>query len=195
MTRMKLASMWPGLCQIEKAGNYDFSTPQSKIRLAQKVSMFCQNYVFDAYFLEEVPPSQRLSVLKRSVPKTLAFAFGSRLRSKTRRSKTRVSWRRLPNGKPQERLRFRDLRSKMLAFKKKRSAIISCVLGASLGARACVQVLCVQKTRRFAFAFLSPLSSKISVGSPNPFKNAKESQGRIIVITSYCWVNTSHPQI
>ena len=32
----------------------------------------------------------RLSVLKRCVPKTLAFAFGSRLRSKTQRSKTRV---------------------------------------------------------------------------------------------------------
>ena len=54
--------------------------------------------------------------------------------------------------------RFRDLRSKTLAFKK-RIAIISCVLEASLGARACVQVLCVQKPRRFAFAFLSPLSS------------------------------------
>ena len=97
-----------------------------------------------------------LSVLKRCVPKTLAFAFGMRLRSKTRCFKTRVlgSW--LLNGKPQERLRFRDLRSKTLAFKK-RIAIISCDLGASLGARACVQVLCVQKTQRFAFAFLSPL--------------------------------------
>ena len=31
-----------------------------------------------------------LSVLKRSVPKTLAFAFGLRLRFKTQRSKTRV---------------------------------------------------------------------------------------------------------
>ena len=58
---------------------------------------------------------------------------------------------------PQERLRFRDLRSKTLAFKK-RIAIVSCDLGVSLGARACVQVLCVQKTQRFAFAFLSPLS-------------------------------------
>ena len=53
-------------------------------------------------------------VLKRSVPKTLAFAFGSRLRSKTQRSKTQrsktlVLGRGLPNGKPQERLRFRDL--------------------------------------------------------------------------------------
>ena len=97
-----------------------------------------------------------LSVLKRCVPKTLAFAFGLRLRSKTRCFKTRVLGRRLPNGKPQERLRFRALRSKTLAFKK-RIAIIFCDLKTSLGARACVQVLCVQKTRRFAFAFLSPL--------------------------------------
>ena len=47
-----------------------------------------------------------LSVLKRCVPKTLAFAFGLRLRSKTRCFKTRVLGRRLPTGKPQERLRF-----------------------------------------------------------------------------------------
>ena len=39
---------------------------------------------------------RRGSVLKGSVPKTLAFAFGSRLRSKTQRSKTRVLERRLP---------------------------------------------------------------------------------------------------
>ena len=84
------------------------------------------------------------SVPKRSVPKTLAFAFGSRLRSKTRRSKTRVLGRRLRNGKPQDRLRFRDLCGKTLAFNK-HIAIISCVLEASLGARACVQVLCIQK--------------------------------------------------
>ena len=72
-----------------------------------------------------------LSVLKRSVPKTLAFAFGLRLRSKTQHSKARVLGRRLPIGKPQDRLRFRDLRGKTLAFKK-RIAIISCVLEASL---------------------------------------------------------------
>ena len=57
-----------------------------------------------------------------------------------------------------KRLRFRDLRSKTLVFKT-RIAIISCVLEASLGARACDQVLCIQKTQRFAFAFLSPLST------------------------------------
>ena len=77
-----------------------------------------------------------LSVLKRC-PKTLAFAFGLRLRSKTRCFKTRVLGRRLPNGKPEERLRFRALRSKTLVFKK-RIAIIFCDLKASLGARACV---------------------------------------------------------
>ena len=77
------------------------------------------------------------SVLKRCVPKTLAFAFGLRLRSKTRCFKTHVSGSRLPNGKPQERLRFRDLRSKTLAFKK-RIAIFFCELKTSLGARACV---------------------------------------------------------
>ena len=61
-----------------------------------------------------------LIVLKRCVPKTLAFAFGLRLRSKTRCFKTRVVGRMLPNGKPQvlERLRFRALRGKTLAFKK-----------------------------------------------------------------------------
>ena len=48
-----------------------------------------------------VPDNGSLSVLKRCVPKTLAFAFGLRLRSKTRCFKTRVL------GKPQERLRFR----------------------------------------------------------------------------------------
>ena len=78
-----------------------------------------------------------LSVLRRCVPKTLAFAFGLRLRSRTRCFKTRVLRRRLPNGKPQERLRFRALRSKTLAFKK-RIAIILCDLKTSLGARACV---------------------------------------------------------
>ena len=78
-----------------------------------------------------------LSVLKCCVPKTLAFAFGLRLRSKTRCFKTRVLGRRLPNGKPQERLRFRALRSKMLAFKK-RIAVIFCDLKTSLSARACV---------------------------------------------------------
>ena len=92
---------------------------------------------------------------KTLVPKTLAFAFALRLRSKTRCFKTRVlGGRRLPNGKPQERLRFRDLRSNTLAFKK-RIAIAFCDLKTSLGARACVQVLCVQKARRSAFAFLS----------------------------------------
>ena len=106
-----------------------------------------------------------LSVLKRCVPKTLAFAFGLRLRSKTRCFKTRVLGRRLPNGKPQERLRFRALRSKTLALKKS-IAIIFCDLKTSLGARACVQVLCVQKTRRFAFAFLSPLRLGASERQP-----------------------------
>ena len=60
----------------------------------------------------------QLSVLKRCVPKRLALAFGLRLRSKTRCFKTRVLGKRLPNGKPQERLRFRALRGKTLAFKK-----------------------------------------------------------------------------
>ena len=46
---------------------------------------------------------------------------------KTQRSKTHVVGRRLLNGKPQERLRFRDLHGKTLASKK-RIAILSCVL-------------------------------------------------------------------
>ena len=125
----------------------------------------------------------QLSVLKRCVPKTLAFAFGLRLRSKARCFKTRAlgrSWR-LPNGKPQERLRFRDLRSKTLAFKKRIAIVFFCDLKTSLGARACVQVLCVRKTRRFAFAFLSPLSPpnfpeideifRISIGRKHPSRD------------------------
>ena len=36
---------------------------------------------------------------------------------------------------------------------------MSCDLGASLAASTCVQALCVQQLRRFAFALLSPLSS------------------------------------
>ena len=104
-----------------------------------------------------------LSVLKRSVPKTLAFAFGSRLRSRTQRSKARVLGRRLPNGKPHERLQFRDLRGKTLAFTKKRIAIIFCVLDTSLGARACVQ-----KKAAFCVCVLKPKSIPcISQTSPS----------------------------
>ena len=79
------------------------------------------------FFFRSVSICSDLSVLKRCVPKTLAFAFGLRLRSKTRCFKTRVLGRRLPNGKPQERLRLRDLHSKTLAFKK-RIAIVFCDL-------------------------------------------------------------------
>ena len=85
--------------------------------------------------LKQLSLARSLSVLKRCVPKTLAFAFDLRLRSKTRCFKTRVLGRRLPNGKPQERLRFRALRSKTLAFKK-RIAIVFCDLKTSLGASA-----------------------------------------------------------
>ena len=92
-------------------------------------------YQFDSVKTQEF--IDNLGVLKRCVPETLAFAFGLRLRSKTRCFKTRVLGRRLPNGKPQERLGFRALRCKTLAFKK-RIAIISCDLNTSLGARACV---------------------------------------------------------
>ena len=121
-----------------------------------KVLLKCAALSYTDSLLGPLEIGPRLSVLKRCVPKTLAFAFGLRLRSKTQCSKTRVLGRRLPNGKPQERLRFRALRSKMLAFKN-RIAIIFCDLKTSLGARACIQVLFVQKTRRFASAFLSPL--------------------------------------
>ena len=62
-------------------------------------------------------------------------AFGLRLHSKMQCFKTRVLGRRLPNGKPQERLRFRALRCKTLAFKK-RIAIVFCDLKTSLGALA-----------------------------------------------------------
>ena len=98
-----------------------------------------------------------LSVLKRSVPKTLAFAFGSRLRSKTQRSKTRVLVRRLPNGKPQDRLRFRDLRGKTLAFKNTHCDYFLRFRGFPRGHGLRSGPLRSKKTRRLAFAFLSPL--------------------------------------
>ena len=73
-----------------------------------------------------------LCVLKHRVPKTLAFASGLRLRSETRHSETRVLGRRVPNGKSQKRLRFRDLGDETLAFKN-RIAVIPLDLEASLG--------------------------------------------------------------
>ena len=79
----------------------------------------------------------RLRVLKRGVPKTLVFAFGLRLRSKMRRSK-------------------RHVLGKTLAFKKRIAIIIFCDLDASLGDRACVQVLCVQKNGRSGRLHLKP---------------------------------------
>ena len=91
---------------------------------AQACSSWRQCKFFGAHWSPNSQLCCPLSVLKRCVPKTLAFAFGLRLRSKTRCFKTRVLGRRLPTGKPQERLRFRDSRSKTLAFKKKRIAII-----------------------------------------------------------------------
>ena len=48
------------------------------------------------------PSGPGASVLKRCVPETLAFAFGLRLCSKARRSKTRALGRRVPKGKPQK---------------------------------------------------------------------------------------------
>ena len=139
--------------------------PLSAKRTNKKISLtrFCRA-CFDNSCEQKITTcrswSQSLSVLKRCVPKTLAFAFGLRLRSKTRCFKTRVLGRRLPNGEPQERLRFRALRSKKSSVQKTHCDHFLRRQQTSLGARACVQVLCVQKMRRFAFAFLSPLSSE-----------------------------------
>ena len=88
----------------------------------------------------------------------LAFAFGLRLRSKTQCFKTSVLGRRLPNGVPQKRLRFRDLRSKTLAFKK-RIAIVLRFRGFPRGQGLRSGPLC-SKNAAFAFAFLSPPSFK-----------------------------------
>ena len=55
---------------------------------------------FELFTVKITGQSPFLSVLKRCVPKTLAFAFGLRLRSKTQCFKTRVLGRRLPNGNP-----------------------------------------------------------------------------------------------
>ena len=91
-----------------------------------------------------------------------AFLKRLRLRSVRACVLKRSVLNRLPNGKPQERLRFRDLRGKPLAFKK-RIAIILCVLEASLGARACVQVLCVQNTHAaFCVCVLKPTNRRLT---------------------------------
>ena len=114
------------------------------------------------------------SVLKHGVPKTLAFAFSLRLRSKSkmRHSKTCVLGRTRSVGglTAQARFRFGDLRSKRLAFTK-HVAMFSCDLEACFPqARACVHVLRIPKTRRFAV--LSPRrqssegNSRYSLKSP-----------------------------
>ena len=82
----------------------------------------------------------------------LNVAFLKRLRL---RSKTHVLGSRVPKGKPQDRLRFGALLGKTLAFKKC-AAIICYDLEASLGARACVQVLCVQKNAAFGVCIVKP---------------------------------------
>ena len=79
-------------------------------------------------------PSGRIAVRSRG-----AFLKRMHLRSKMRRSKARVLERRVPNAKLEERLRFRFLRGKSLALKK-RTAMISYDLEASLRARPGVQV-------------------------------------------------------
>ena len=71
--------------------------------------------------------------------------------------KTRVLGRRLPNGKPQERLRFRALRSKTLAFKERIAIIFLRFKDFPRGQDLRLGPL-RSKSRRFAFAFLSPLS-------------------------------------
>ena len=63
-------------------------------------------------------PSRKPSGTCGHGPLINIFQFGLRLRSKTRCFKTRVLGRRLPNGKPQERLRFRALRSKNASVQK-----------------------------------------------------------------------------
>ena len=104
-------------------------------------------------------------VLKRCVPKTLAFAFGLRLRSKTRCFKTHVLGRKLLNGKPQERLRFRALRSKPLAAASVQKTHCDRFLRFKdfprcHRARACVQVACVQKNAAFCVCVSKPAKLK-----------------------------------
>ena len=70
----------------------------------------------------------------------------------------------LPNGKPQEKLRFRDLRGKTLAFKK-RIAILSCVLEVSLRRRVCVQVLAFEKRGILPFCVLKPTKFQLENGT------------------------------
>ena len=55
--------------------------------------------------------------------KMLAFAFSLRLRSKTRRSETRVEGRRAPNGGPKEVHDLWALQGKTLAFKKRVASV------------------------------------------------------------------------
>ena len=69
-----------------------------------------------------------------------------------------VLGRRLPNGKPQERLRFRDLRSKTLAFKKTQCDRFLRFQDFPRGQGLRSGPLRSKKRGVFAFAFLSPLS-------------------------------------
>ena len=102
--------------QVHTKNSQHIATCIDFLRKNGRISPPCGLTLVNGLFSECVHAS--LSVLKRCVPKTLAFAFGPRLRSKTRCFRTRVLGRRLPNGKPQERLLFRALRSQTLAFKK-----------------------------------------------------------------------------
>ena len=155
--RNKLTGSFPDHIQSLRHMNV-LAMDHNKLKGALPDGLWCLELLKKMYICSN---SLELSVLKRSVPKMPVFAFGSHLRSQIQRSKTRVLGRRLPNGKPQKRLRFRDLRSKTLAFKK-RIAIVSFVLEASLGARACVQVSCVKKNAAFCVCVLKP--TKVSKG-------------------------------
>ena len=63
----------------------------------------------------------------------------------------------MPNAKPQERLRFRALRSKTRALKKRIAIIFSAIQRLPSGPGLAFRSFAFKKTRRFAFAFLSPL--------------------------------------
>ena len=75
---------------------YWFPPPPPKKKKQHKQTIWADFLWTECPGFKKLLPSDGLSVLKRCVPKTLAFAFGLRLRSKTRCFKTRVLGRRLP---------------------------------------------------------------------------------------------------
>ena len=97
----------------------------------------------------------RLSVRKHGVPKTLAFEFGLRLRSKTRVLGRRAQRRGCDSGPCVVKRWHRRALASQSALR-----LFSCDLEASLGpGLALRRIPCRKETWHFAFALLNPLTT------------------------------------